>query len=188
MTEPAAPPWHRVVPEMRWRVFVFLLSCLGVGVVVGILWAVFASPPGYVVAEDLGASLSERGLAGIFASDALFSVLVAVVGLGIGVASWLVFHRWGWWVCLLAVGGAGISGVVAWQTGLLASPGDFAERLAIAVSGDVVDVDLQLHATAALLVAPFAAITPVMLLAAFWPEPKLVDPDAAVAFETKDDV
>ena len=174
MSEAATPPWRSVLPEMRWRVVVFLLSCLGAGAVAGILWALVAKRPDYVVAADLGASLNERGIAEIFASDATFSVLLAIIGIGIGVASWLVFHRWGWWVCVLAVLGAGLAGVVAWQAGLLVSPGDFAERLANAVGGDTVDVDLQLHAKAALLVAPFTAITPVMLLAAFWPEPAAV--------------
>lgn len=172
MTEIATPPWRRVIPELRWQVAVFLLSCLGAGVVSGIIWALTAYRPGFLVAEDLGASLSERALAGIFASDALFTVLSGVVGIGVGVASWLVFHRTGWWVCVLAVVGAGLAALMAWQVGLLVTPNDFAERLATAVGGDVVAVDLQLHAKAALLVAPFAAITPVMLLAAFWPERK----------------
>ncbi|MDO5737261.1 MAG: hypothetical protein Q4P15_12380 [Propionibacteriaceae bacterium] len=170
MTEAAIPPRRRVLPQMRWRATVFLLSCLGAGVVAGVIWALASFRPGYHVADDLGASLQERGLAQIFASDALFSVLLAVVGLGIGVACWLLFHRNGWWVCALAVLGAIIAAVVAWQVGLLVTPSDFPERLASAVGGEDVPVDLQLHAAAALLVAPFTAITPVMLLAAFWPE------------------
>lgn len=172
MPDSAAPSWRQVLPEMRWRAAVFLLSCVGAGVVAGVIWAVFAFRPVYEVADDLGASLGERGLAGIFAADALFSLLLAFFGLAIGIASWRFFHRNGWWVCVLAVVGAGIAGVLAWQVGLLVTPNDFPERLASAVGGDVVPVDLQLYAKAALLVAPFAAITPVMLLAAFWPEPR----------------
>ena len=38
--------------------------------------------------------------------------------------------------------------------------------------GDVVQMDLQLRSLSALLVGPFAAITPIMLLSAFWPEPR----------------
>lgn len=172
MTETARPPWRKVLPEMRWRSAIFLLSCVGAGVVSGVLWAVFAFRPGYEVADDLGATLGERGLSQIFAADALFSVLLAVVGLAIGVVSWILFYRNGWWVCVLAVIGAAIAALLAWQVGRLVTPSDFSERLASAVGGDVVPVDLQLHAAAALLVAPFTAITPVMLLAAFWPEAK----------------
>ncbi len=157
---------------MRWQVSVFLLFCVGAGVVSGILWAVFAFRPGYELTDDLEASMGERGLAEIFAADAFFSLLLAAVGLVIGVACWILFQRNGWWVCALAVLGAGIAGLLAWQVGLLVTPNDFEERLAMAVGGDVVPVDLQLRATAALLVAPFAAITPVMLLAAFAPEPR----------------
>lgn len=179
MTETATPAWRRGLPEMRWTVTVFLLCCAGAGVISGIIWAVFAFRPGYEVANDLGASMAERSLAAIFAADALFAILLAVVGLAIGVASWLLFQRMGWWVCVIAVGGAAIAAVIAWQVGLLISPQDFPERLASAVSGDVVPVDLQLHAVSALLVAPFAAITPVMLFAAFWPEPRVKQPVAA---------
>lgn len=170
MNEAITPPWRRVMPEMRWRAAVFLLSCAGVGVVAGVIWALRAFRPGYEISDDLGASLGERGLAQIFAADALFSVLLGIVGLGIGIVCWLLFYRNGWWVCALAVLGAAIAALLAWQVGLLVSPDDFSDRLASAVGGDMVPVDLRLHAAAALLVAPFAAITPVMLLAAFWPE------------------
>jgi len=168
---------------MRWAVSVFLLSCVGAGVVSGVIWAYFAFRPGYELTDDLEASMGERGLAGIFAADAFFSLLLAAVGLVIGVACWVLFHRNGWWVCALAVLGAGIAGVLAWQVGLLVSPNNFAERLAGAVGGDLIPVDLQLRATAALLVAPFAAITPVMLLAAFAPEPR--EPDATAELDTQ---
>lgn len=170
MTEAATPPWRRVIPEMRWRVTIFILSCAAAGVLAGIIWALAANRPGYVVANDLGASLNERAMAGIFAADALFSVLLAVVGFVTGVACWLLFNRAGWWVCALAVVGGGVAALLAWQVGLLVTPENFDDLLASAVSGDVVPVNLQLHARAALLVAPFTAITPVMLLAAFWPE------------------
>ncbi len=171
MSDPISVYWRQLLSDMRWRVVVFVLSCAVLGVVVGIIWAATASRPGYRIADDLGATLDERGLAGIFAADALFTFLTAVVGLGVGVAAWMLFHRNGWWVCVLAVLGAGLAGLLAWRAGLLVTPDDFSERLARAVAGDVVPVDLQLHALAALLVPPFAAITPVMLLAAFAPEP-----------------
>ncbi len=172
MSEAVAAPWRESLIDARWRVAVFSLFCVGVGVVAGILWAIFAFRPGYRVTDDLAASLGERELANIFAADALFTLLAALCGLIIGVSCWMLFRRHGWWVSVLAVLGAGLAGLVAWQVGLLVTPEDFDERLARAVGGDVVPVDLQLDALAALLVAPFAAIIPVMLLAAFAPEPQ----------------
>lgn len=171
MSDAAELSWTEAISEMRWRVAVFLLSCMGVGVVAGVIWALGAFRPSYEVADDLAATMGERGLVGIFAADAFFSVMMVLVGLAIGVACWMLFHRNGWWVCMLSVVGAGIAGVLAWQVGLLVTPDDFPERLAKAVGG-MVPVDLQLRATAALLVGPFAAITPVMLFAAFAPEPR----------------
>lgn len=175
MSETPVSPRRHALPDGRWRVGLYLGACLALGIVAGVVWALTAFRPGYEIADDLGASLGERGLAGIFAADATFSVLLAAVGLGIGVAAWLLFHRHGWWVCMLAVVGGAIAAVVAWQVGLLVTPNDFEQRLASAVGGDVVPVDLQLRSMAALLVAPFAAITPVMLFAAFWPERSAAD-------------
>ena len=157
---------------MRWPVTIFLLCCVAAGVVAGVVWALVAKRPVYRLSEDLEATLGERELANLFASDALFVLLTAGLGLVIGIACWWLFHRNGWWVCLFAILGAGITGVIAWQVGLLVTPENFDERLASAVGGDEVPVDLQLHALAALLVGPFLAITPVMLLAAFAPEPR----------------
>lgn len=167
----ATHSWRQGLSDMRWRVAVFMLSCVLTGVVVGILWAVLAFRPGYVLDERLKATLNERGLAGLFAADALFSLLLGAFGLAIGIACWMLFQRNGWWVCALSVLGASIAAVLAWRVGLLVTPDDFNERLASAVAGDMVPVDLQLRAMASLLVAPFTAITPVMLLAAFAPEP-----------------
>lgn len=178
MPDTTSLSWRQALSDMRWRVVVFLLSCLGAGVVSGGIWAFFAFRPGYALNDDLEASMGERELADIFAGDALFTLLLAAVGLAIGVACWILFQRNGWWVCALAVLGAGIAGLVAWQVGLLVTPDDFEARLASAVAGELVPIDLQLRSTAALLVAPFAAITPVMLLAAFAPEPRAVTPIA----------
>ena len=182
MPDAASLSWQ-ALSDMRWRVSVFLLSCLGVGVVAGIIWAFFAIRPEYELTDDLEASMGERELADIFAGDALFTLLLAAVGLAIGVACWILFQRNGWLVCALAVLGAGVAALIAWQVGLLVTPDDFDVRLASAVGGEGVPIDLQLRSTAALLVAPFAAITPVMLLAAFAPEPRRRSPIAELEIQ-----
>lgn len=157
-------------PTSQNRILLFLGVCLGVGVVTGITWALAVERPGYFVDDDLGASIPERGLASVFASDAWFALLVGLMGLLVGILGWLWLHRLGWWVCLFVILGAGLMAVVAWQVGVLVSPSDFDDRLAAAEPGEIVPIDLELRAHAALLIAPFAAITPVMLFSAWWPE------------------
>lgn len=152
------------------RLLLFLGVCLGIGIAAGIAWALTAQRPGYLIGEDLGASIPERSLAQIFAADAWFTLVVGLMGLLVGILAWLWLHQLGWWVSVLAVVGAALMAVLAWQVGMLVSPGDFDQRLATAEPGDVVPIDLELRSLAALLVAPFAAITPVMLLSAWWPE------------------
>ncbi|MGO1489351.1 MAG: hypothetical protein ACTHWA_12500 [Arachnia sp.] len=186
MSDPTSLLWRQGISSIRWRAAVFLLFCVGAGVSSGIIWANGATRPVYSLTDNLEASMGERQLAEIFAADAFFSILLAGVGLLIGIACWMLFHRDGWWVCLLAVLGAGITSISAWQVGLLVSPRDFEERLARAVGGELVPLDLTLHALVALLVAPFAAITPVMLLAAFAPEGREAAP--AAELETHPDI
>ncbi|GAB3814598.1 hypothetical protein GCM10028820_10810 [Tessaracoccus terricola] len=162
--------WRRTLSDARWSIPSFLVGCALAGLVLGLIWFLGAYRPGYTVLEDLGATMDERGLAGMFAADAFFTLLVGILGLAAGIVSWLLFRNLGWWVCLLAVVGSTAGALVVWQFGLLLGGSGFSERLASAGPGDVVPVDLALQAHAAILVAPFLAITPVMLFSAFWPE------------------
>ncbi len=163
---------RRVLTEPRWSVSLFLLAAVLLGALAAPAWAWLAYRPGYEVRDDLTATISERGLAEVFASDALFAFVTAGLGVMVGVAGWLLFHRLGWWVALLTVAGAGLTSLAVWRVGLLIGQQGFAERIAGAGAGDVVPVDLALHALSALMVGAFTAITVVMLFAAFWPEPK----------------
>lgn len=160
----------RTLTDLRWSVPSFLVGCGLAGLLLGAFWFLGANRPGYTVGDDLKATMDERGLASMFAVDAYFTLLVAVLGLVAGIVSWLLFRNIGWWVCVLAVVGATAGAIVVWQFGLVLGGSGFSERLAGSGPGDVVPVDLALNAYAAILVAPFLAITPVMLFSAFWPE------------------
>ena len=160
----------RAAPRLLWRVLQFLGVLLGLGVLCAFVWANFAHRPGYVVSQELGATLSERGLADVFSTDALFILLAALNGLVIGLISWWWFRDRGWWVCVAATGGALAVSLLTWLGGMWILPPSFDSRLAAASPGDIVPIDLTLRSMSALLVGPFCAITPVMLFAAFWPE------------------
>ncbi len=156
--------------RLRWQLLRFAGVIVLLGIPLGVVWAKFALRPGYTLSQDLVAGMSERALANVFAADALFVLLAAISGLIIGVVAWCWFNTRGWWVSVLAVVGGFAEAIVMWQLGLAVAPPTFDERLATAVAGDVIQIDLALQSLVALLVAPFFAITPVMLLAAFWPE------------------
>ena len=160
----------RAMPRLLWRVLQFLGLLLGLGVLCALIWAWLARRPGYLVSQELGASLPERGLAEVFSTDALFALLAALSGIAIGLISWWWFRARGWWVCVAAVGGALAVCLLTWLGGMWILPPTFDARLAAASAGDIIPIDLTLHSMSALLVGPFCAITPVMLLAAFWPE------------------
>lgn len=179
MAEPtlAAPPpsgqlaqlWSRTY----WRVAVFFAGCVVMGAVGGLLWAKTTSLPSYAVRDDLSAGMSELNLAGIVGADVSFTVITGCIGLLIGIAGWLVLHKRGWVVTVVPMLAALGASLMAWRFGIVIGTSGFDERLAAASAGDVVQVDLQLRALSALIVGPFAAVTPIMLLSAFWPEPRI---------------
>ena len=80
----------RARPRLLWRVLRFCAVLLGLGTVCAFAWAHLSHRPGYIVSQELGASLSERGLADVFSTDALFVLLSALSGLVIGLVAW-------WW-------------------------------------------------------------------------------------------
>lgn len=171
--------WNRT----SWRLAVYLAGCVVLGAAGGWLWSAVTPLASYTVLEDLSAAIGERGQAEIVAADATFTLITAIVGLIIGVLGWLTLHRRGWWVVAATLLGASAASVMAWRFGISVGQHDFLARLASAAAGEVVQVDLTLRSMSALLVAPFAAITPIMLLSAFWPEPAAKQPKASSALD-----
>ena len=171
----AAPPGRVVALWGRrwWRIVGFGVAALVLGAIGGLLWATTTPLPAYVVRDDLSASMSELSLAAIVRADVRFALITGIAGLLIGVAGWVFLHRFGWVVTVVPILAALAAAIVTWRLGIVLGPTGFVERLAAASAGDVVQIDLQLRALSALLVGPFAAVTPIMLLSAFWPEPRI---------------
>ncbi|GAB2495944.1 hypothetical protein GCM10027030_31710 [Luteococcus sediminum] len=168
-------------PLVRSLAVFWLLSMLAGGVG-GALWNLVVPLPSYHVDANGNATTSERGLALVFASDAVFCLVGAVVGLGIGLCAWRWFRRLGWPVCLVAMGGGLLGALLCWWVGTLMGPHDFAARIAQAGAGAVVPIDFQLHSLVALLVWPFFAIIPVLFASAMSRDEDLAEtvPPAAV--------
>ena len=155
-----------------WRVAVYFALSVVLGAVGGLLWSALTPLSSYTVRADMRAYISERGQTQIVAADVVFTIIVGVIGLLIGAIGWMALNKRGWLVTFVPLVAALAAALMAWRLGLVVGQSGFTQRLASASPGDVVSVDLQLRSLAALLVAPFAAVTPVMLLAAFWPEPR----------------
>lgn len=142
---------------------VYVLVWLLVGCGAGLLWHLLVHLPSYTVGSDGRATISERGLAAVFSTDAWFSVLGAVLGLLAGGAAWHWFRRVGYPVVLLAMLASQAAGLLCWLVGSALGPRDFDHRLASATSGAVVPIDFTLHASSALLMWPLFAVVPVLL-------------------------
>lgn len=154
-----------------WRFALYITVSVLLGAGGALVWASFAPRPTYLLQDDLTALISERGQATMVGADVGFVLIAGIIGFVAGVVAWFVLSRRGWLVIVGSVVASSLACLITWQLGLIVGGSDFPQRLAAAEPGDVVAVDLSLRSLAALMVAPFAAITPVMLLAAFWPEP-----------------
>ncbi len=181
-TEPGADEPRRVLrwADVRRAVLVAALG-LGLGALGGVVWWLVTDLPTFRVVTGGGAVTSERGLATYVAADAWFVVCGALVGLVVGITAWRVFRRSGWGVVVLAVLVAGAAGLLCWAVGSALGPGDFDTRLAAAVPGDVVPVELTVRARSALLVWPLLAVLPVLLGSSLGHDPEV---DAAEASAT----
>lgn len=155
-----------------WRLLVFVAGSVIAGPLAGLLWSALAPRSTYRIRDDLYASITERGHAQVVASDVVFTIITGLLGVVIGVVGWALLHRRGWLVTFVPPLAALAASLMAWQLGISIGDGNFVEEIAAAIPGDVVSVNLTLRSMSAMIVGPLAAVTPVMLLAAFWPEPR----------------
>ncbi len=160
------------IGRARWRGVAFVAVAAIVGALAGVLWAKITPLPSYTLQKNDTAWMPERAQAEVVAADIYFTAIVGVLGVACGILGWIWFQRSSWMVIAVPLVAASLASLACWQVGLALGPSGLVERLASAQPDDMVPIDLELRAMSALLVAPFGAMTPVMMLAAFWPEPK----------------
>ena len=158
---------HLPLPADRWdgrqelqadlRPGALLALALAVsGVPAGLVWWALAPRADFRITEDGPQVIGSPSGELLVADDAVFVLVLAVVGLLGGVAAWsLRRHRGVVLVAATAVGAA-TAGVVAWLLGELL--GDGPSEAELADVGGTVTTGLELGATAALAVAPFVAV------------------------------
>jgi hypothetical protein len=148
----------------------FLLLCLTIGIVAGVLWAGIVELPGYTITENGTATTTERQLTEFFAADAWYCAVGFFIAIGLGIVAWRWFGRLGWPVVMVAIIGSLAAALVCWYVGNTLGPGDFEPRLAAAKPGDFVPIELTLRSPVALIVWAFGAIIPVLLRSSLGPD------------------
>lgn len=154
----------------RTAALILAAIALAAGIAGAVLWRLVVRSPAYLVKADGSASVSERALTEFFAGDAWYVVIGAVVGTGLGVATWRRFKALGWPCAFLAAGLGLLAGVACWQLGEVLGEQAFDQRLAVAKPGDIVPIALALRSPSALAVWAFAAVTPILLGSALGPD------------------
>lgn len=166
---PAAPGRR---PETAWQhrrsllrgILLYLLVCLVLGGLAGLVWHATTSLPTYLINADGSASMSERGLTSVFSSDATFCLIGLATGALLGLLAWWWFSRRPVAVVALAAAGAALGALACWWVGVLIGPAGFAIRISGAKAGDEVPIDLALRTWVPLLVWLFAGLLPVLVI------------------------
>lgn len=167
-------------PEMATRhssvlVWIGLFGLLAVilGALSGLVWVWATHRPAYLVRDDGTAEMTERGITEFFAAEASFVGLGLFVGVVLGVVAWAWLRPTGWRMPVIAGAGAVLSSLVCWWLGTQVGPGPLKDRLPLAKAGELVPIQHELHAWSALAVWPFAAMLPILVLAALVRDPEL---------------
>lgn len=165
---------------MAGRTGALVALAIALGSIAGFVWVRVVTPPAYVVQPDGHATIAQRDLGTIVAADAVFVILGLVGGLVLGVFAWLWFRRHGFVSGLAAVGAGLLAGMTCWTVGGLLEPPPFVERLAQAQPGEVVPLDVTLHAPSALAVWAFAAVAVPLFAASVGPDWRVAEDEPAV--------
>lgn len=164
---PAPGPDYLPLPTDRWDgqqelrtdlrpAALLALALAASGVPAGLVWWALAPRADFRITEDGPQVLGSPSLELLVADDAVFVLVLAVVGLLAGIAAWLLRRYRGVVLVVALAVGTTAAGAVAWLVGELLGGGPSEEELTAV--GGVVTTGLELGATAALAVAPFVAL------------------------------
>ncbi|WP_158579885.1 DUF2567 domain-containing protein [Geodermatophilus marinus] len=145
------------------------------GVPAGVLWVVLTPQARFDVTADGPVVVGRPSAELLVAADAVFTLLLAGLGLLSGAGAW-------WWRSRRGVGtllglsvGTLLAALVAWQLGELLAPGPTPEQ--VAEVGGRFTTGLDLASLPALAVGPFAAVLAYVVAALLSPAEDLDRPD-----------
>jgi hypothetical protein len=147
--------WPEVRADVRTSLRLVLVLALA-GVPAGLAWWALAPRAVFRITEDGPQAVGSPSDELLMADDAVFVLVLAVVGLLAGAAAWRLRRRRGVATAVAVAIGALATSVVAWQVGEMLGVGPTKEQ--IADVGARVTTSLTLGSPAALAVAPFMAV------------------------------
>jgi hypothetical protein len=154
--QPIEPTRRRLLPALR-AMFAVIVGLAVVGVPAGVVWnAVAPHAEGEIVEE--GVDLVDPATKAFIGADAVFMIVMAVVGVMAGVVAWRLGRRYGPAVSIgLALGGLAAS-YVAWKVGWGLTHGAVLHWADTAPVGARRALFVDLGAKGALCAGPLAAV------------------------------
>lgn len=149
------------------RIGVVGVVAAGLGALSAFLWFAIAPLPSYVIQPDGRATLSSIEISTLFAIDAYFAAIGFLVGVVIGIVTWISLKKLGWPMPVVAAIAGLLAAVICLFVASWLGPGELEPRLAAAVPGAKVPVAFALHSLSAVAVWTFAALIVPMIGSAF---------------------
>jgi hypothetical protein len=157
-------PWADARADLK--VALALLGGIALaGVPVGLLWWWLAPRAEFHITADGPIADGVPSPELLVADDGVLALLLAALGLLVGILGWRLRHRRGLAVLLALAFGSALAGVVAWRLGVLLAPPP--SRAEVSHVGGTVTTGLSLGALPVLAVAPFVAVLAYLVPAAY---------------------
>jgi hypothetical protein len=152
---PLWPGMREVKADLRSS-GLLVLALAAVGLPAGVLWWLLAPRADYEVTADGPVAIGRPSAELLVADDAVFVLVVAVVGFACGAAAWWLRRRRGVATVVALSLGTAAGAALAWQVGEVLGAGP--SRAELADVGTTVTTALTLASLPAIAVAPFAAL------------------------------
>jgi LPXTG-motif cell wall-anchored protein len=149
------PGWPEIGADLRSSVALVLALAL-TGLPAGLLWWLLAPRADFRITADGPVAIGNPSGELLVADDAVFTLLLAGIGLIAGAAAWWFRRRRGVATVIALAVGSLVTGLVAWRLGELLGAGPTEAQ--VADVGARVTTALQLGGLSALAVAPFTAV------------------------------
>ena len=149
------PGWPEIRADLRSSVALVLVLALA-GLPAGLLWWLLAPRADFRITADGPVAIGNPSGELLVADDAVFTLLLAGIGLIAGAAAWWFRRRRGVATVIALAVGSLVTGLVAWRLGELLGAGPTEAQ--VADVGARVTTALQLGGLSALAVAPFTAV------------------------------
>jgi hypothetical protein len=176
------PPRRPLRPTLTAAALIVIVLAVAGGPL-GLLWHYLAPTVPVINIGDGRVVVNDPSPEEYIAADGWFALLGLAFGLTAAIAAWMLLrrHRGPWLLAAVTLGSLAAA-VVAWQAGRLVGRGAYQQWQETSAQAATYQAPPDLHAYGVLLVAAFAAVITLTLMAGWSNDPELDEPGAVPGY------